>query len=73
MTPVVTNPKQAASALEWTVGEMERRYKLFSENSVRDIGGYIEKTKIEDIEHLTYIVVIIDELSDLMMSSAKSV
>ncbi len=73
VTPVVTNPKQAASALEWTVGEMERRYKLFSENSVRDIGGYLEKTKIEDIEHLPYIVVIIDELSDLMMASAQSV
>lgn len=74
VTPVVTNPKEAKSALSWAVGEMERRYKLFSKNSVRDIAGYRNKRLANDsLEELPYIIIIIDELSDLMMISAQEV
>ncbi|KXZ39824.1 DNA segregation ATPase FtsK/SpoIIIE, S-DNA-T family [Alkalithermobacter thermoalcaliphilus JW-YL-7 = DSM 7308] len=69
LIPVVTDPKKAASALSWAVNEMERRYKLFAENSVRDIYGYNEKSH----EKLPSIVIIIDELADLMMVSANEV
>nr|WP_036728775.1 DNA translocase FtsK [Peptoniphilus mikwangii] len=69
LIPVVTDPKKAAFALNWAVGEMEKRYKLFAENSVRDLTSYnkkIEKIGNED-ERLPKIVVIVDELADLMM------
>nr|WP_248484819.1 DNA translocase FtsK [Tepidibacter aestuarii] len=69
LIPVVTDPKKAASALSWAVSEMNRRYKLFAENSVRDITGY--NNKIE--EKLPKIVIIIDELADLMMVSPNDV
>jgi len=52
---------------------MERRYSLFSDNQVRDIKGYNEKQKIDELEKLPYLVIIIDELSDLMMVSANEV
>lgn len=71
--PVVTDPKKASAALYWAVKEMERRYLLFSEYSVRDIRSYRQKCEFEDLEHLPYIVIIIDELSDLMMVAAQSV
>ena len=74
LIPVVTDPKKASRALYMAVQEMERRYKLFSQHSVRDIKGYREKQQIDDsMEGLPYIVVIIDELSDLMMVAAKDV
>lgn len=63
LTPVVTEPKKAASALHWAVAEMERRYKMFADNHVREITSYNEKAA----EKMPYIVIIIDELSDLMM------
>lgn len=69
LIPVVTDPKKAASALTWAVSEMNRRYKLFAENSVRDITGY--NSKIE--EKLPKVVIIIDELADLMMVSPNDV
>lgn len=63
LTPVVTEPKKAASALHWAVAEMERRYKAFADNHVREIKSYNQQAA----EKMPYIVIIIDELSDLMM------
>lgn len=71
--PVVTDSKKASAALNWAVREMERRYTLFSDNQVRDIKGYNEKQKTDKLEKLPYLVIIIDELSDLMMVSANEV
>lgn len=73
--PVVTDPKKASAALNWAVKEMDRRYTVFSENSVRDISSYKSKFKDseEDKEDMPYIVIIIDELSDLMMVAAQEV
>ena len=71
--PVVTDPKKASHALNWAVTEMERRYKIFSENFVRDIKSYNKKNSDNTLEKLPYIVIIIDELSDLMMVSANEV
>lgn len=71
--PVVTDPKKASAALNWAVREMERRYQIFSENHVRDIKTYNKKNRENELEKLPYIVIIIDELSDLMMVSANNV
>ncbi|CAB1243876.1 spore DNA directional translocase (motor ATPase) [Clostridiaceae bacterium BL-3] len=68
LIPVVTDPKKAAGALNWAVQEMNRRYKLFADNSVRNIEGYNELFESGKIESkLPFVVIIIDELSDLMM------
>ena len=64
--PVVTDCKKAASALQWAVAEMERRYKVFAENGVRDIKGY-NKELPEGEKAMPQMVIIIDELADLMM------
>jgi S-DNA-T family DNA segregation ATPase FtsK/SpoIIIE len=69
LIPVVTDPKKAASALNWAVVEMNRRYKLFADTQVKDISSYNEKAE----EKLPKIVIIIDELADLMMASANDV
>ena len=72
--PVITDPKKASSSLFWAISEMEKRYKLFEENHVRDIKGYKKAVKTDDsMENLPYIVVIVDELSDLMMTAASEV
>lgn len=71
LTPVVTGPKQAASALHWAVVEMERRYSLFAKTQVRKIDDY--NKLVQPGEKLPFIVVIIDELSDLMMVAAVDV
>lgn len=71
LTPVVTGPKQAASALHWAVVEMERRYSLFAKTQVRKIDDY--NAIAEPGEKLPFIVIIIDELSDLMMVAAVDV
>lgn len=63
LTPVVTEPKKAASALHWAVAEMERRYNAFAESHVREINSYNAQAE----EKMPFIVIIIDELSDLMM------
>lgn len=63
MTPVVTDPKKASVVLRWMVTEMEKRYRLFADQSVRDIQRYNQIAQ----EKLPYIVIIIDELADLMM------
>ncbi|QOY53625.1 DNA translocase FtsK 4TM domain-containing protein [Candidatus Sulfurimonas marisnigri] len=73
LTPVITKPKQAIVALNNMVFEMERRYELMSENRTKNIENYNEKVKKEGGEHFPYIVVIIDELADLMMTSGKDV
>lgn len=69
LIPVVTDPKKAANALNWAVVEMNKRYKLFAQNGVKDITSYNEKVE----EKLPKIVIIIDELADLMMVSASDV
>ncbi len=74
VTPVIHDPKMAATALNWTVDEMERRYTLFSDLRVRDIKSYNELTETDEtIEILPYIVIIIDELADLMAVSSQEV
>ncbi|ACL69632.1 FtsK/SpoIIIE family DNA translocase [Halothermothrix orenii] len=69
--PVVTDPRKAASVLKLVIEEMERRYELFSQSGTRGITSY-NKT-VAPGEKLPYIVVVIDELSDLMMVSAREV
>ncbi len=78
--PVVTEPKQAASALQWAVSEMERRLKVFERIGVRKISTFNEKQAAGEFEHydnppakMPYLVIIIDELSDLMMVAGKDV
>ncbi|MDE5603190.1 MAG: DNA translocase FtsK [Helicobacter sp.] len=71
LTPVITQPKKAIIALDNTVKEMERRYALMSEIRTKNIEGYNQKAQIEGFEPFPYIVVIIDELADLMMSGGK--
>lgn len=73
LIPVVTNPKKAQYALNWAVQEMEKRYKSFAENSVRDIKGYNKKMKNQGEKEFPRIVVIVDELADLMMVSGQEV
>jgi S-DNA-T family DNA segregation ATPase FtsK/SpoIIIE len=82
--PVVTMPKDATKALKWAVGEMERRYMLLSDRGVRNIETYNRKV-MKELEKkadrgeedkgtpLPYIIVIIDELADLMMTSSREV
>ena len=72
--PVITDPKKASSSLFWAISEMEKRYKAFQKYHVRDIEGYKKAAESdESMESLPYIVVIIDELADLMMTSASEV
>lgn len=79
LTPVVTNPKKAAQALQKVVQEMERRYELFAASGSRNMEGYntlIKKRNKESDEELLplpYIVVIVDELADLMMVASNEV
>jgi S-DNA-T family DNA segregation ATPase FtsK/SpoIIIE len=86
LAPVVTDMKQAANALAWCVGEMERRYKLMSKLGVRNLAGYNKKIHEaaergeslppeapEPLERLPHIVVVIDELADLMMVVGKKI
>ncbi|MEZ4102955.1 MAG: DNA translocase FtsK [Candidatus Paceibacterota bacterium] len=69
LTPVITEPKKAIIALKWAVGEMERRYDILEGHAVRDIESYNKKKeKDEEMENIPYIVVIVDELADIMMS-----
>lgn len=73
LTPVITEPKKAIIALSNMVAEMERRYKLMAEAKTKNIENYNEKMKELGNEELPFIVVIIDELADLMMSAGKDV
>ena len=67
LCPVITEPKKAASVLGWVVKEMENRYKLMTKVGVRNIDGYNSKHKT----FMPYIVVIVDEMSDLMLVLEK--
>ena len=74
LMPVVTEPRKAAGALGASVAEMERRYKLFAENNVRDIKTYNRLAAQNPVlEHLPYIAIVVDELADLMMVAGKEV
>ncbi len=87
LTEVVTDPKKAANALAWAVREMERRYDLLSEVGVRDLDGYnraVEDGRLQpelpldgesptSYQKLSYIIVVLDELADLMMVAARDV
>ena len=66
IAPVVTDPKKAASALDWAVNEMSQRYKRFAEHGVRDIKGYNKKLPAGE-KPMPQMVIVIDELADLMM------
>jgi len=69
LCPVITEAKKATAALSWTVKEMENRYKLMTSVGVKNIDGYNLKHK----KHMPYIVVIVDEMSDLMMVAGKEI
>ncbi len=73
LTPVIIEPKKAIIALANLVKEMERRYQLMAQNKVKNIDNYNTKAKKEGLEHMPYIVVVIDELADLMMTGGKEV
>jgi S-DNA-T family DNA segregation ATPase FtsK/SpoIIIE len=69
LTPVITDAKKATSALSWTVKEMNSRYRLMSKVGVRNIDGYNTKHKLK----MPYIVVVVDEMSDLMLVAGKEI
>lgn len=74
ITPVITEPAKAIAALSNMVGEMERRYKLMSESRTKNIENYNKKAKKDTSwEEFPYMVVVIDELADLMMTGGKEV
>ena len=76
LVPVVTDPRKAAGALNWAVSEMLGRYKLFADNSVRDINGYnrlAEEQPERNLAKMPQIVIIIDELADLMIAAQNEV
>ncbi len=73
LIPVVTDPRKAANALNWAVSEMTNRYKVFAQNSVRDISSYNERMVRENKENMPQIVIIIDELADLMTVASSEV
>jgi len=73
LIPVVTDPKRAAGALNWAVGEMMKRYALFAETGTRNLAGYNEHAEKNGEDKMPQIVIIIDELADLMMVAAKEV
>ncbi|MGH2268090.1 DNA translocase FtsK [Campylobacter taeniopygiae] len=73
LTPVITDPKKAVNALSNMVAEMERRYRLMADAKTKNIENYNEKMKEIGGEELPFIVVIIDELADLMMTAGKDV
>jgi S-DNA-T family DNA segregation ATPase FtsK/SpoIIIE len=80
MTPIVTDPKKAANALNWAVREMEDRYKILAQQGVRNIAQFNEVARNsvaseegEELASLPNIVIIVDELADLMMTAGKEV
>ena len=74
LMPVVTEPRKAAGALGSAVQEMERRYRMFAENNVRDIKSFNRlAAERPDLEKMPYIAIVIDELADLMMVVGKDV
>lgn len=73
IVPVVTDLERVVGMLRWAVNEMERRYKLFSEQRVRNLQGYNARALKMGERPLPYLVLIIDELADLMMAAADQV
>ena len=74
ITPVISDPKMASSALKWAVNEMERRFSMFANVRARDMESYNEKVKDDPtLQKMCYIVIIIDELADLMMTCSQDV
>ena len=73
LTPVITEPKKATTALKWVVKEMEKRYREMTEIGVRNISGFNEKASSESRKKMPYIVVIVDEMADLMMIAGKEI
>ena len=71
--PVVTDPKKAAGALQWSVVEMLKRYRLFSEIGVRDLESYNKHAQVAGEDTLPQVVIVIDELADLMLVASKEV
>lgn len=75
VSPVITDVKAATASLKWAVEEMERRYQLFAHAGVRDLNRYnkMVEEKGDYVQHLPYIMIVIDELADLMMMSPSDV
>ena len=73
LTPVITEPKKATTALKWVVKEMEKRYREMTEIGVRNISGFNDKASSESRKKMPYIVVIVDEMADLMMIAGKEI
>jgi len=73
LIPVVTDPRKAANALNWAVSEMTNRYKIFAQNSVRDLASFNDKMDQKGKEKMAKIVIIIDELADLMTVASSEV
>ena len=73
ITPVITDAKIATAGLKWAVEEMERRFLIFKEEQVRDITTYNNKAFQENLDHMPYIVIVVDELADLMMIASNAV
>ncbi len=72
LTPVIYDASKASNAMEWLVGEMERRFKVLAEAGKRDINGYRE-LKDKNLENMPYIMLIVDELADLMASKGNEI
>ena len=72
MIPVITEPERAKAALKWAVNEMENRYRRFAGANARNLAGYNE-TRADPADRMSYLVIIIDELADLMMREGKNV
>ena len=73
LTPVITEPKKATTALKWVVKEMEKRYREMTEIGVRNISGFNDKASSESKKKMPYIVVIVDEMADLIMIAGKEI
>lgn len=73
ITPVITDPKIATAGLKWAVEEMERRFQVFANERVKDIKSYNVRAEDDGLNHMPYIVIIVDELADLMMVASSSV
>ncbi|MFT2694536.1 DNA translocase FtsK [Helicobacter pylori] len=71
LTPIITDPKKAIGALQSVAKEMERRYSLMSEYKVKTIDSYNEQALNNGVEAFPYLIVVIDELADLMMTGGK--
>ncbi len=71
LIPIITDASQAIKVLNWSISEMEKRFKIFAEAGVRNLDGYNEYVRNinNDTEPLPYIIIVIDELADLMLSS----